>query len=54
MITPQELIEQLMEYYGYTVDLSYAINYIDMAGDYADVEGFHLWLEELQEFYVDE
>ena len=30
MITPEELIQDLIDFYGYEVDLSYAINYIDM------------------------
>ena len=29
MITPEELIQDLIDFYGYEVDLSYAINYID-------------------------
>lgn len=29
MITPEELIQDLIDYYGYEVDLSYAINYIE-------------------------
>ena len=28
-MTPEELIRDLSEFYGYEVDLSYAINYID-------------------------
>ena len=32
MITPEELIQDLIDYYGYEVDLSYAINYIDIGG----------------------
>lgn len=47
-MTPQELIDQLMEYYGIEVDLSYAISYVDMAGDCAEIEGFYLWLADLQ------
>lgn len=34
MITPEELI-------------SYAINYIDIVGQYAEVDSFHLWLLDL-------
>lgn len=47
MITPEELIHDLIISYGYEVDLSYAINYIDMVGQYAEVNSFHLWLQEL-------
>ena len=47
MITPEELIQDLINFYGYEVDLSYAINYIDMVGQYAEVDSFHLWLQEL-------
>lgn len=47
MITPEELIQELIFYYGYEVDLSYAINYIDMVGQYAEVNSFHLWLQDL-------
>lgn len=48
MITPEELIQDLIDFYGYEVDLSYAINYIDMVGgQYASVNGFHLWLQDL-------
>ena len=32
-MTPEELICDLSEFYGYEVDLSYAINYIDMVGE---------------------
>lgn len=47
-MTPQLLIRDLREFYGYEVDLSYAINYIDMVGEeYASVNGFHLWLQNL-------
>ena len=28
------------------MDLSYAINYIDMVGQYAEVDSFHLWLQD--------
>ena len=42
MITPEELIQDLIDFYGYEVDLSYAINYIDMVGQYASVNGFIL------------
>ena len=45
MITPEELIQDLIDFYGYEVDLSYAINYIDMVGQYAEVDSFHLWLQ---------
>lgn len=48
MITPEELIQDLINFYGYEVDLSYAINYIDMVGQYAEVDSFHLWLQELR------
>ena len=47
MITPEELIQDLIDFYGYEVDLSYAINYIDMVVQYASVNGFHLWLQDL-------
>ena len=47
MITPEELIQELIDFYGYEVDLSYAINYVDMVGRYAEVDSFHLWLQEL-------
>lgn len=47
MITPEELIQDLIDFYGYEVDLSYAINYIDMVGQYTSVNGFHLWLQDL-------
>lgn len=47
MITPEELIQDLIDFYGYEVDLSYAINYIGMVGQYASVNGFHLWLQDL-------
>ena len=47
MITPEELIQDLIVFYGYEVDLYYAINYIDMVGQYAEVDSFHLWLQEL-------
>lgn len=47
MITPEELIQDLIDFYGYEVDLSYVINYIDMVGQYASVNGFHLWLQDL-------
>ena len=47
MITPEELIQDLIDFYGYEVDLSYAINYIDMVGQYAEVDSFHLWLQDL-------
>ena len=41
-MTPEELICDLSEFYGYEVDLSYAINYIDMVGeDYVEVDSFH-------------
>ena len=33
MITPEELIQDLIDFYGYEVDLSYAINYIDIVGN---------------------
>lgn len=47
-MTPEELICDLSEFYGYEVDLSYAINYIDMVGeDYVEVDSFHLWLQDL-------
>ena len=36
MITPEELIQDLIDFYGYEVDLSYAINYIDIVGQYAE------------------
>ena len=45
-VTPQELISQLLELYGIDIDLSYAINYIDTVGEYAEVNGFYLWLQE--------
>ena len=45
-MTPEELICDLSEFYGYEVDLSYAINYIDMVGeDYVEVDSFHLWIK---------
>ena len=44
MITPEELIQDLIDFYGYEVDLSYAINYIDIVGQYAEVDSFHLWV----------
>ena len=47
MITPEELIQDLIDFYGYEVDLSYGINYIDMVGQYAEVDSFHLWLQDL-------
>ena len=47
MITPEELIQDLIDFYGYEVDLSYVINYIDMVGQYAEVDSFHLWLQDL-------
>ena len=47
MITPEELIQDLIDFYGYEVDLSYAINYIDMVGQYSEVDSFHLWLQDL-------
>ena len=45
MITPEELIQELIDFYGYEVDLSYAINYVDMVGQYAEVDSFlsDLW-----------
>ena len=47
-MTPEELIRDLSEFYGYEVDLSYAINYIDMVGeDYVEVDSFPLWLQDL-------
>ena len=47
-MTPEVLIRDLSEFYGYEVDLSYAINYIDMVGeDYAEVDSFNLWLQDL-------
>ena len=47
-MTPEELICDLSEFYGYEVHLSYAINYIDMVGeDYVEVDSFHLWLQDL-------
>lgn len=47
MITPEELIQELKDLYGYEVDLSYAINYIDMVGQCAEVDSFHLWVQNL-------
>ena len=47
MITPEELIQAFIHSNGDEVDLSYAINYIDMVGQYASVNGFHLWLQDL-------
>lgn len=47
MITPEELIQELRASYGYEVDLSYAINYIDTVGQCAEVDSFHLWLQDL-------
>ena len=47
MITPEELIQDLIDYYGYEVDLSYAINYIYIVEQYAEVDSFHLWLLDL-------
>ena len=47
MMTPEELIQDLIDFYGYEVDLSYAINYIDIVGQYAEVDSFHLWLQDL-------
>lgn len=47
MITPEELIQDLIDFYGYEVDLSYYINYIDMVGQYTEVNNYHLWLQEL-------
>lgn len=47
MITPEELIQELKDFYGYEVDLSYAINYIDIVGQCAEVDSFHLWLQDL-------
>ncbi len=47
MITPEELIQDLIDFYGYEVDLSYDINYIDIVGQYAEVDSFHLWLQGL-------
>lgn len=35
MITPEELIQDLIDFYGYEVDLYYAIDYIDMVGQYS-------------------
>ena len=42
-MTPEELICDLSEFYGYEVDLSYAINYIDMVGEAGAmmIEGFN-------------
>ncbi len=48
MITPEGLIQDLRDFYGYEVDLSYAINYIDIiGGECAEVDSFHLWLQDL-------
>ena len=47
MITPEELIQDLIDLYGNEVHLSYAINYIDIVGQYAEVDSFHLWLLDL-------
>lgn len=47
MITPEELTQDLIDFYGYEVDLSYAINYIDIDGHNAEVDSFHLWLLDL-------
>lgn len=47
MITPEELLQELRDFHGYEVDLSYAINYIDTVGQCAEVDSFHLWLQGL-------
>ena len=47
MVTELELVAQIWDLYGIEVDVSYALNYIDMAGDYAEVNGFYLWLKDL-------
>ena len=47
MITPEELIQDLIDFYGYEVDLYYAIDYIDMVGQFAEVDSFYLWLQDL-------
>lgn len=43
-ITPEVLIDELYSYYGYTVSLDYAINYIEM-NEYATVDDFLYWLQ---------
>lgn len=45
MMNPEELTAQLLEYYGIDIDMIYAINYIDMIGDTAEVNSFYLWLQ---------
>ena len=47
MITPEELIQDLIDFYGSEVAPVCPINYIDMVGQYASVNGFHLWLQDL-------
>ena len=47
-MTPQELIDWLIQHYGIEVDLNYALCYADMAGSCADPEGFYLWLVDSQ------
>lgn len=43
MITPEELIQDLIDFYGYEVDLSYAINYIDIVGQYGECNLNSVW-----------
>ncbi len=46
MMTPELLIANLVECYGYEVDLSYAYDYINIVGaQFAEVNGFHDWLQ---------
>ena len=47
MITPEELIQDLIDFYGYEVDLSDAINDIGMVGQYSEVDSLHLWVQDL-------
>jgi hypothetical protein len=42
-ISPEELMRQLRDVYGYEVDMEYARVFIRMT-PYADAEGFHCWL----------
>ena len=45
-VSPEALVQELYEVYGYTVSLDYAINYIDI-NPYATVDDFYSWLDTL-------
>lgn len=47
---PQTLMSEFKDNYGYEVDLPFAIDYIEMVeADHAEVNGFHLWLQDIFE-----